>query len=1567
MNCQQYLKHQKQKNMTPITLGTIVELIEGPISPTKTSSKALPDEYIDESFQEDDLLLPHFSNLPRYFDPNVGITGYLPSLKVKYRADMSQSWNIAPYFLNEFKVSSFCYEDDCILLFGGLNPSQPDDFVLGCSIFEYHIKSKEWRYYGCMMEPRCYHATARMQSYVYVTGGYSHVQRHGGEMSAVSHTDRLDLRTTLWERCARMNAPRAAHAMVASGRNLFVFGGRDSSGNVLASVEAYYPGVDVWTVISHLPEPSMGLSAALVGGDIWIGGGINANKSGDPILSGINCFSPTSASWTPVEPLPVGRAFSTFVSSDDIVWVVGGSHLRKDSSKDTLSSCSHVWQMYLRSKQRKWELAGKLLFPAHACSAELYGDNLLIFGGIESEKGVLNSVQSFSITTKKCEKVLDLPAAITGLSTVFIPKQPQLKRCIHSNESVTRGSTQKTTLLDPPSKENSSPTKCTSGTCQEYQDSLYNAFVPFSKKKTFQKQLINENNSKTQFSNILKHSSMEETTPDKFNRLGYKRHESQSCTGINLPKEMSISENFRKENDSKHQKTQPDVSWKSFKDTSVSYDFENRKGHRHQESENFKKPREEISSNQQNAGRDTVKSSSNENSYPINHTSDTSYQQQDSQFNASAPFSKTNTFPKQLMIESTSKNQPTYASVPFSKETIFAKQMIKESVNKIQPAHASSLECSQEEAFPKQLTNDSTSKNQLSNASVPHFIEETFSKQLIHESTNKSQPTNSGINSSLKQPISDILTKNNYKHPTSQSCTAINLPNEMSISEKLRKKTGRKHQDTPYDDREQYDVPRTMFDEGISVSHDTFNDRQEFYDLNRQSFEESEIETSAKNSGYRQEGTENSVQEDTSKYQEFRSNLDRQASKEFEIFEKTERSNDYSQQETETSTSEDQEIWYDLNSQSSRESEIIEETGKRIGYRQQEAEKSAKENASTYQKFRSNIDRPSSKASNISESDKLNGYEQQCEEKSKEEDASKYQEFRSNTDRKSSKESEISEKAERRDDCGQQETKNSTPEDQEIRYDLNRHSSKESEIFENADNGNSYRQQETEKFEIEQSSKYQEFPSNLDKQSSKKSEISENITERSNNYRQLEIENSTSEEPEIRYDLNRRSSTDSEIYEKAGNSNGYRQKQNEQSTKEDISKCQEFQTNLDRQSSKEAKISEKIGKRNGYRQETEKSKKGDDLKYQEFRSNLDGQSSKESEMSEKTDRSNDYRKQGTETSTSAYQKIRYDLNRKSSKESEISEKTGHSNGCRQQETEKPEKDGTLKYQELRPNLNRQTSKEAKISEKTGKLNGYQKQDTFKSEKDDTSTYKEYRPDAGRQPSKESEISQKTERSNDYIQHKTENYTSKDQEVLYDLNNQSSKESEIFVKTRNGDSYLQQETEKSVKEDTSKYREFQSNRQFSKDTKNSEKTEQSNGYRQQETEKYEKEDSLNYNEFRQNAPSKESETSDRTERNKGYRVLEMYVPNVPSPYTHSRDTWSKRNRFVSTLEVPLNGGKTLKTIQLETEYPVKTEVCFENKKWKQVETNISKSFTAIQEHRNFKLYSPPPKWKERYRS
>ncbi|KAF8792322.1 Beta-scruin like protein [Argiope bruennichi] len=403
-------------NKLPIELGTIIKVdnVDASSSSDFTSQSDLAAEW--KSTTEIKKETKSYSRLPREFDPNLGLLPYLPPLEAPYQTKMNQAWNIAPYFLDILPQSSCCDLNDCILLLGGLNPFKPDDFVLSSSIFEFHMSSQTWRYYGSMMEPRCCHASCFDGSYLYVTGGYSALKRKDGEMVAIPSTDRLDIRTTLWRRCADMKTARASHAMVAVGKYLYVFGGRNSFGSITASVEMYDTEEDFWVEITRLPRPTMGLSATCVNNDIWILGGITEDK-GKIVISDVYSFIPSNKSWQVQTPLPGPHAFASCVSSGNAIWVVAGSH----SSETELVSCSCIWHLKLRSRQVKWKMAASLSTPLHSSCTVLCGKDLYVFGGIQSkEKKVMDTVEIFNIESGILRRGVNLPAAITGSSAIFL-------------------------------------------------------------------------------------------------------------------------------------------------------------------------------------------------------------------------------------------------------------------------------------------------------------------------------------------------------------------------------------------------------------------------------------------------------------------------------------------------------------------------------------------------------------------------------------------------------------------------------------------------------------------------------------------------------------------------------------------------------------------------------------------------------------------------------------------------------------------------------------------------------------------------------------------------------------------------------------------------------------------------------------------------------------------------------------------------------------------------------------------------------------------------------------------
>ncbi|GBM18735.1 Beta-scruin [Araneus ventricosus] len=404
---------QRPLNKLPVTLGTIVKI-------DNAGNSSSPSDSGEEIRLTSDIKkdLKAYSRLPSQFDPNLGLVPYLPPLEASYEARMNQEWNVAPYFLEILSQSSCCDLNGCILLLGGLNPFKPDDFVLSSSIFEFHESSQTWRYYGSMLEPRCYHAACFVDSFLYVTGGYSALRRRDGEMLAIPSTDRLDIRTTLWKRCSDMKIARASHAIVALEKRLYVFGGRNSFGSIIASVEMYDTETDLWIEITLLPRPSMGLSATCVSNQVWILGGI-AEDEEKSFISDVFTFTPSNKSWLVQTPLPGPHAFTSCISSGRTIWVVGGSH----SSEEALVSCPCIWSLKLRSGQAKWKMVASLSAPAHSSCTVLCGKELYVFGGIRSEeRKVTDTVEIFNTETGILRKGVSLPAAITGSSAIFLDK-----------------------------------------------------------------------------------------------------------------------------------------------------------------------------------------------------------------------------------------------------------------------------------------------------------------------------------------------------------------------------------------------------------------------------------------------------------------------------------------------------------------------------------------------------------------------------------------------------------------------------------------------------------------------------------------------------------------------------------------------------------------------------------------------------------------------------------------------------------------------------------------------------------------------------------------------------------------------------------------------------------------------------------------------------------------------------------------------------------------------------------------------------------------------------------------
>ncbi len=109
---------------------------------------------------------------------------------------------------------------------------------------------------------------------------------------------------------ASMHSPRAGHTATRLGDGrVVVIGGEDlrAGRSMLASVEIYDPGADVWTELTPLPEPRCNHSATLLddGRILVVGGGLTnaiGSPSGLEVRSEALLFDPATGVWEALGP-----------------------------------------------------------------------------------------------------------------------------------------------------------------------------------------------------------------------------------------------------------------------------------------------------------------------------------------------------------------------------------------------------------------------------------------------------------------------------------------------------------------------------------------------------------------------------------------------------------------------------------------------------------------------------------------------------------------------------------------------------------------------------------------------------------------------------------------------------------------------------------------------------------------------------------------------------------------------------------------------------------------------------------------------------------------------------------------------------------------------------------------------------------------------------------------------------------------------------------------------------------------------------------------------------------------
>jgi hypothetical protein len=124
-----------------------------------------------------------------------------------------------------------------------------------------------------------------------------------------------------WAQFTSMNHARIRHRAVTVGARLFVFGGDDSGGNLVAIPEAYTPDTDSWADLATMPTPRDDVAVATLNNFIYVIGGRSQTSAA---VATVERYDTLNDAWTTVAPLPTPLRYQHAAAINGKIYVAGG-------------------------------------------------------------------------------------------------------------------------------------------------------------------------------------------------------------------------------------------------------------------------------------------------------------------------------------------------------------------------------------------------------------------------------------------------------------------------------------------------------------------------------------------------------------------------------------------------------------------------------------------------------------------------------------------------------------------------------------------------------------------------------------------------------------------------------------------------------------------------------------------------------------------------------------------------------------------------------------------------------------------------------------------------------------------------------------------------------------------------------------------------------------------------------------------------------------------------------------------------------------------------------------------
>lgn len=177
-----------------------------------------------------------------------------------------------------------------------------------------------------------------------------------------------------WQPLQEMSSARSGLAVVAYDTSLYAIAGETAEG-VSDTVEKYDPGLNSWQLLAPKPTPVTDISAAAVGGKIYVPGG---RLPGGGVTDVLEIYDPRADQWNEGSSLPSALSAYSIQAFEGKLFLFGGW----DGSE------YGNWVYEYDPDRDSWrELPGMPTARAYAATA-VAGGKIYIIGGYDGEKAL---------------------------------------------------------------------------------------------------------------------------------------------------------------------------------------------------------------------------------------------------------------------------------------------------------------------------------------------------------------------------------------------------------------------------------------------------------------------------------------------------------------------------------------------------------------------------------------------------------------------------------------------------------------------------------------------------------------------------------------------------------------------------------------------------------------------------------------------------------------------------------------------------------------------------------------------------------------------------------------------------------------------------------------------------------------------------------------------------------------------------------------------------------------------------------------------------------------------------